>query len=363
MRSRRRWAARSTAWDRIRPAGGSTWATRTRRSTSCKNPLHAMLAELRRSIGGARLHMPGAGQPLRGAGAAVVPAVGAAPGRSSAPSVVSGTAFDGRFRLDGHLTTRVSGESMIGLKVGRRHRAGQGSGRRRPRALGGRRPAGGGVRAGAGAPALGRRERADHGEERRGSRPATAAARVDAPSRWPPPAGRSGCHAAVCSKPAGEERHRPGRADRHAVERGRAAGVEDWYGPLFLDTRYTHRRKRFNDAWPLPPEYVETIDRDPVVLPGSRAGDHRAAGRHRQRREGAARNRSSPSSTLDPYGKPIPKKPPPDGVDAQTFDEIDIVSASLTKMDDALFADGRARTRRVRAHEPACGCSTRSGRR
>ena len=27
--------------------------------------------------------------------------------------------FDGRYRLDGHLTTRVSGESMIGLKVGR----------------------------------------------------------------------------------------------------------------------------------------------------------------------------------------------------------------------------------------------------
>ena len=44
--------------------------------------------------------------------------------------------------------------------------------------------------------------------------------------------------------------------------------------------------------------------------------------------------------TLDPYGKPVPKKAPPSGVDAKTFDEMDVVSASLSRMDEALFDAG-----------------------
>ena len=43
---------------------------------------------------------------------------------------------------------------------------------------------------------------------------------------------------------------------------------------------------------------------------------------------------------LDPYGKPVPKKAPPSGVDAKTFDEMDVISASLSHMDDALFSNG-----------------------
>ena len=121
-----------------------------------------------------------------------------------------------------------------------------------------------------------------------------------------------------------------------------AAGLQawkSWYGPLFLDTKYTHRRKRFNDAWLLPPEYVETIDRNPVVLP-----DREQVITERQVATVSVAKVLKKSLvtelTLDPYGKPVHKKSPPSGVDAQTFDEMDIVSASLTKMDDALFADG-----------------------
>jgi hypothetical protein len=121
-----------------------------------------------------------------------------------------------------------------------------------------------------------------------------------------------------------------------------AAGLQawkSWYGPLFLDTKYTHRRKRFNDAWQLPAEYVETIDRNPVVLP-----DREQEITERQIATVSVakvlKKTLVTELTLDPYGKPVYKKTPPSGVDAQTFDEMDIVSASLTKMDDALFADG-----------------------
>ena len=82
------------------------------------NPLHATLAELRRSVGGARLYMPDASNLFEVPGPRWY--------RPWAPHLVVFGAkrsyrhgFDGRFRLDGHLTTRVSGESMIGLRVGR----------------------------------------------------------------------------------------------------------------------------------------------------------------------------------------------------------------------------------------------------
>jgi hypothetical protein len=121
-----------------------------------------------------------------------------------------------------------------------------------------------------------------------------------------------------------------------------AAGLQrwkPWYGPLFLDTRYTHRRKRFNDAWQLPPEYVETIDRDPIVPP-----DREQEVTERQVATVSVvkvlKKSLVTELTIDPYGKPVPKKAPPTEVDERTFDEIDVVSASLSKLDDELFAAG-----------------------
>src|SRR5262249_19747323 len=80
-------------------------------------PLHATLAELRRSIGGARLFMPDASNLFEVPGPRWY--------RPWAPHLVVFGAkrsyrhgLDGRFRADGHLATRVSGEAMIGLRVG-----------------------------------------------------------------------------------------------------------------------------------------------------------------------------------------------------------------------------------------------------
>ena len=113
----------------------------------------------------------------------------------------------------------------------------------------------------------------------------------------------------------------------------------DWYGPLFLDTEATHRR-RFNDAWALPPEHVETVDRDPVV-----ASDREqvVTERHVATVTVATvlRARSSRKSASIRTATPIKKKPSPEGVDAGTFDALDVVSASLTGLDDALAADGQ----------------------
>ena len=114
----------------------------------------------------------------------------------------------------------------------------------------------------------------------------------------------------------------------------------DWYGPLFLDTEATHRRKRFNDAWALPPEHVETVDRDPAVAPDR---EQVVTERHVATVTVANVLRETLVTELgiDPNGNPVPKKPAPDGVDAGTFDALDVVSASLTGLDDALAADGQ----------------------
>jgi hypothetical protein len=121
-----------------------------------------------------------------------------------------------------------------------------------------------------------------------------------------------------------------------------AAGLQawrDWYGPLFLDAEYMHRRKRFNDAWQLPPEHVETVDVDPPVAP-----DREQVITERQVASVSVvkvlKQSLVTEITIDPYGKPIPKKPPPGGVNAQTFDQMDVISAPLARLDEALFAEG-----------------------
>ena len=81
------------------------------------DPLHAALADLRRAVGGARVYMPDAANLFEVPGPRWY--------RPWAPHLVLfgikrsyRHGFDGRFRLDGHLFTRVSGESLVGLKVG-----------------------------------------------------------------------------------------------------------------------------------------------------------------------------------------------------------------------------------------------------
>ena len=121
-----------------------------------------------------------------------------------------------------------------------------------------------------------------------------------------------------------------------------AVGLQEWrawYGPLFLDSMYTHRRKRFNDAWQLPPEYIECVDRNPVVLP-----DREQVITERQIATVTVANVLKQNLALelgqDRFGNPKPKKPAPDGLDADSFEQLDIVSASLGHLDEALFAEG-----------------------
>ncbi|MEZ6060142.1 MAG: hypothetical protein R3C19_07270 [Planctomycetaceae bacterium] len=297
------------------------------------NPHHKELAELRRSVGGARLHMPDAEN--------IFEVPGPRWYRPWAPHlVIFGTkrsyrhGFDGRFRADGHLTTRVSGESMIGMKVG--------SATVMAKDLIGTTAdfSAAGLPAAASeliqehllsdaenAPIMARNARLNPRANRATTEQMAAASRAIWLSRGNllKPEERS---AVDLVAPVGTP--------------SSAAGLQawrDWYGPLFLDTRYTHRRKRFNDAWQLPPEFVETIDQTPVVPP-----DRQQEITERQIATVSIakvlKKTLVTELTIDPYGKPIKKKSPPDGVNAQTFDEMDIVSASLSKLDYALFADG-----------------------
>jgi len=300
------------------------------------NPLHAMLAELRRSVGGARLHMPESSNLFEVPGPRWY--------RPWAPHLVLFGAkrsyrhgFDGRYRLDGHLATRVSGESMIGLKVGR------------ATVLAKDLVTSTAALATAGLPAVASELVQEHLLSDAENAPIMAKnVRQPAGTTAPP-------RVTVAQMSAASRAIWLSRGDllkpqeKSAIDLvapmgtpSSAAGLQawkSWYGPLFLDTRYTHRRRRFNDAWLLPPEYVETIDRNPVVLP-----DREQVITERQIATVSVAKVLKKSLvtelTIDPYGKPVHKKASPSGVDAQTFDEMDIVSASLTKMDDALFADG-----------------------
>jgi hypothetical protein len=301
------------------------------------NPLHATLAELRRSIGGARLHMPDATN--------VFEVPGPRWYRPWAPHLVVFGAkrsyrhgFDGRYRPDGHLTTRVSGESMIGLRVGR------------ATVLAKDLVTSTASLAGAGLPLVASEIVQEHLLADVENAPIMARY-----ARQPATGGVALPRLTAAQMGAASRAIWLSRGDllkpeeKSAIDLvapmgtpSSAAGLQvwkEWDGPLFLDTKYTHRRKRFNHAWQLPPEYVETVDRDPIVLP-----DREQVITERQVATVSVAKVLKKSLvtelTLDPYGKPVYKKSPPSGVDAQTFDEMDIVSASLTTLDDALFAAG-----------------------
>jgi hypothetical protein len=300
-----------------------------------ENPLHVTLAELRRAAGGARLFMPDASN--------IFEVPGPRWYRPWAPHLVLFGALrsyrhgaDGRFRLDGHLDTRVSGEAMIGLRVG--------SATVLAKDL---------VSSLADVSRAGLQSVASELVQEHLLSDAENAPLMARSARVPAGAGRSSVTASQMR--AASRAIWLSRGDllkpeeKSAIDLvapiGRpssAAGLQPWkpwYGPLFFDTRYTHRRKRFNDAWQLPPEYVETIDRDPLV-PHDR--EQEITERHLATVSVAKVLKKTlvAELTIDPYGNPIHKKNPPSGVDEQTFDEMDVVSASLTKLDEALFEAG-----------------------
>ena len=172
--------------------------------------------------------------------------------------------FDGRFRADGHLKTRLSGESMIGLRVGASTVLAQDLVSSTADLAAPGLPTAVSelvqehlLSDAENVPIMAMNARQTGGRERAAVSPEQmlAAAR----SIW-----LSRSHLL-----------KPEQQDAISLVApvgtpSSAAGLQtwcDWYGPLFLDLRYTHRRKRFNDAWQLPQEFVETIDRTPVVSP------------------------------------------------------------------------------------------------
>lgn len=299
------------------------------------NPLHATLAELRRSIGGARLHMPEVGNLFEVPGPRWY--------RPWAPHLVIFGAkrsyrhgSDGRFRLDGHLSTRVAGESMIGLRVGSALVLAKDLvSSTKELSL-------------AGLPAVASELVQEHLLSDAENAPIMAA-QAKQPTG---PAGRrvTAGQMTAASRAIWLRRGdllKP--AEKDAIDLvapmgtpSSAAGLQawkDWYGPLFLDSQYTHRRKRFNDAWQLPAEFIEAIDREPIVAP-----DREQIITERQLATVSVAKVLKKSLvtelSIDAYGNPVKKKASPPGVDAKTFDEMDIVSASLATLDDELFAAG-----------------------
>ncbi|MDA4107832.1 hypothetical protein [Mycolicibacterium holsaticum] len=300
-----------------------------------QNRIHRVLAELYRSIAGARVHLPDTGHLFEVPGPRWY--------RPWAPHLVLYGAkrqfrhgADGRFRLDGHLDTRFAGELMVGLRVGGHTVLGSElladtaafrvsglpdtvSGLVAEHAL----------TDAANAPIM---TRVAHRTGDGGQKPTAAQLTAAARSIW---LNRGGllddeqAEAIAAIEPIGTP--------------SSAVGLQawrDWYGPLFLDTEATHRRKRFNDAWALPPEHVETVDRDPVVAPDR---EQVVTERHVATVTVAnvLRETLVTEAVNGPDGNPMPKKPAPNGVDAGTFDALDVVSASLTGLDDALAAEGQ----------------------
>jgi hypothetical protein len=296
---------------------------------------HRVLAELYRSIAGARVHLPDANHLFEVPGPRWY--------RPWAPHLVLYGAKrqfrhggDGRFRLDGHLDTRFAGELMVGLRVGGHT------------VLGSELLADTGTFGASGLPAVVTGLVAEHALTDAANAPimARAAHRTGGRGRKPTAAQMTAAARSIWLRRGGlldDEQADAIAAIEPIGTPASAVGLQawrDWYGPLFLDTEATHRRKRFNDAWALPQEHVETVDRDPVVAPDR---EQVVTERHVATVTVAnvLRETLVTEIGIDPHGNPIPKKPAPQGVDAGTFDALDVVSASLTGVDDALAAEGQ----------------------
>jgi hypothetical protein len=300
-----------------------------------ENLAHRVLAELYRSIAGARVYLPHIDNLFEVPGPRWY--------RPWAPHLVLYGAkrqfrhgADGRFRLDGHLATRFAGDLMVGLRVGGHT------------VLGSELLTETGVFGAAGLPDVVSGLVSEHALTDAANAPimARVAHRTGGRGRKPTAAQMTAATRAIWLNRGGllddEQADAIAAIEPIGTPASPAAmqAWRDWYGPLFLDTEATHRRKRFNDAWALPPEHVETVDRDPVVAPDR---EQVVTERHVATVTVANVLRETLVTELgiDPHGNPVPKKPAPEGVDAGTFDAMDVVSASLTGLDDALAAEGQ----------------------
>ena len=295
---------------------------------------HLVLAELYRSAAGAIIELPGP------AGIFEVP--GPRWYRPWSPHLVMYGAkrsyrfgADGRFRLDGHLQTRLSGDGLVGLKVGGHT------------ILGTDLVAASDAFTTAGLPAVARGLIAEHALTDPANAPimARTAHRTGGRKRAPDAKQLTAATRSLWLQQRGLVDDEQAEAIAAIEPLGTAPSAvalqawSDWYGPLFLDTEYTHRRKRFGDAWQLPPEFIETVDRNPVVPPDrEQVISERVVATVTVAK--VLKENLVTELTIDPQGNVVHKQPAPDGVDESSFDKLDIVSASLTHLDESLLAAG-----------------------
>ncbi len=299
------------------------------------NPLHRILAELYVAVRGSNVHLPDAEHLFEVPGPRWY--------RPWAPHLVlygAGRSYrhgmDGRFRADGHLLTRVGGEVLSGLVMGSHTVLGKDLV-----------AAAAGVAA-PGVPAVAAGLLAEHAlaDGQNSEIMARAARRTGDPraARLAPKQAMAATRALWLGR--GSLLAAPQKDVIAGIEPiGTAPGAvglqawRPWYGALFLDSTYTHRRKRFNDAFELPPEFVEAVDRTPVVAP-----DREQSISERQVATVSVikvlKQSLVTKLTLDPQGNVVHQQPPPDGVEADTFDEMDVVSAAMAGLDDALLDAG-----------------------
>lgn len=299
------------------------------------DPAHRALAELYRSIGGARIHLPD--------GDNLFEVPGPRWYRPWAPHLVLYGAkrqyrhgADGRFRADGHLGTRFAGDLLVGIKVGGYT------------VIGNELISETGVFTRAGLPSVITGLISEHAVTDVANAPIMArmAHRTGDRARKLSVAEMSAATKAVWLGRGGllDDKQSDAIAAIEPIGTpSSAAGLQkwrDWCGPLFLDTEATHRRKRFNDAWALPAEHIETVDRVPAVAP-----DREQVITERHVATVTVANvlgeTLAAEQGVDAHLNPIRKRSAPDGVNAGTFTALDVVSASLTGIDDALSAAGQ----------------------
>ncbi|HEV2069819.1 MAG TPA: hypothetical protein VGR26_08500 [Acidimicrobiales bacterium] len=246
--------------------------------------------------------------------------------------------YDGRFRSDGFMLTRTSGETLVGLAVG-------------PRRL-------------SGANLL---ERSGALFSHEGLPPETRALVDEAVLLDPDSAGAM----ARAALPRGTEQQlraaekdfrlgiqsqwlrRDPRlpADADVLTKVLPLGVKpsavadrrwtDPTDPLFLDARYSHPRSTLEKDWHLPAGYVETI---PLTTATKPPADQVSTFEERSPVTATVANVLASAlvtkQTLDARGNPIRATSPPEGIDEATFEEIDIISAPLTSLDRMVLGAG-----------------------
>ena len=126
-------------------------------------------------------------------------------------------------------------------------------------------------------------------------------------------------------------------------------GISPWHDPvdpLFVDVNYAHPHSSITPDWKLEPDFVELTPNYPT---SPNPATNPPAGQVQVFDERAYVTATVPKVlesalvtkiTLDAKGHPVKALAPPPGIDADTFKKMDVLSAPLTRFDGMLFDAG-----------------------